>query len=138
MSKSLMAKWTAWAANIRLHNDDKAFTANDPEYVMAMAAFYAGYHLRDDEVTVDPTALQDREAVPGADVMADAIVSALLRAHPAVVEWGVQVGTWPPTQYQDRPTAEYRAAHPFINEQEYPHTLVTRTSYKTSWVEAQS
>ena len=45
-----MAKWEAWASTIHLHEDGAPFTANDPEYALAMAAFYAAYNLREAEM----------------------------------------------------------------------------------------
>lgn len=50
--------------------------------------------------------------------------------------WGVQVGTWPPQQYQNRTIAEFHAEQPntaIVGGVEYPVYLVKGTAFNTVW-----
>lgn len=50
-------------------------------------------------------------------------------------EWGFQVGTWPPTGCQTLEMARWYAGHPFANQVEYEHKVVTRRTLVGPWVE---
>lgn len=47
--------------------------------------------------------------------------------------WGVQVGTWPPEQYQSEEIARWYAEQPAYQGRAYPVHVVKGTEYSVDW-----